>query len=107
MVLNSHLLKSCVSTAVDLPLCRCHRHPAANNLSSTLDLIVAQWIYLFAGAIDTELPQPTRTVHMMLKHKAAWVEPQVRQICKRTAGSMHHARRVRVPAAIGAVTACD
>ncbi len=39
-----------------------------------------QWIYPFAGAIDTELPKPARTVHMMLKHKAAWVEPQVQAL---------------------------
>lgn len=36
-----------------------------------------QWCYPFAGAIDTELPVPPRSVHMMLKDKAPWVVPQV------------------------------
>ena len=33
----------------------------------------AHWIYPFASAIDTELPTPTHTVHMMLGSKAEWV----------------------------------
>lgn len=39
---------------------------------------LAQLIYPFAGAVDTELPKPPHSVHIMLKYKAAWVEPQVR-----------------------------
>ncbi len=31
------------------------------------------WIYPFASAIDTPLPQPTERVHMMLDFKAPWV----------------------------------
>ena len=41
-----------------------------------------QWVYPFAGAIDTQLPAPPRSVHMMLKHKADWVEPQVGSLPK-------------------------
>ena len=31
----------------------------------------------FASAIDCELPKPPRKVHLMLKYKANWVEPDV------------------------------
>ncbi len=34
----------------------------------------AQWIYPFAGAIDSPLPVPPEIVHIMLDFKAAWVE---------------------------------
>jgi hypothetical protein len=32
------------------------------------------WIYPFAGSIDTELPTPPETVHIMLDFAAPWVE---------------------------------
>lgn len=32
-----------------------------------------------AGAIDSELPKPPHSVHLMLGSKASWVEPQVGQ----------------------------
>ena len=35
------------------------------------------WFYPFASAIDTELPAPPKTVHMMLGSRAPWVAPQV------------------------------
>lgn len=33
-----------------------------------------QWVYPFASAIDTALPKPPETVHIMLDHAAPWVE---------------------------------
>ena len=33
-----------------------------------------QWIYPFAGAIDTSLPRPPEIVHIMLEFAASWVE---------------------------------
>lgn len=55
----------CILTCLPTPLCR------------VVLCLSVQWVYPFAGAIDTELPAPPRSVHMMLKHKADWVEPQV------------------------------
>ena len=34
----------------------------------------AEWIYPFASAIDTPLPKPPQTVHIMLDYAASWVE---------------------------------
>lgn len=34
-------------------------------------------VHPFASAIDTELPVPPSLVHIMLKYKAGWVEPQI------------------------------
>lgn len=34
-------------------------------------------VHPFASAIDTDLPKPPSSVHMMLGSKANWVEPQV------------------------------
>ncbi|MBS9720326.1 GFA family protein [Tianweitania sp. BSSL-BM11] len=31
----------------------------------------------FASAIDTDLPKPPSSVHLMLKYKASWVEPEI------------------------------
>ena len=39
----------------------------------------AQWIYPFASAIDTAIPTPHHTVHMMLGSKASWVVPDVKE----------------------------
>ncbi|WP_274629545.1 GFA family protein [Arvimicrobium flavum] len=35
-------------------------------------------IHPFASAIDTELPKPPHRTHLMLKYKASWVEPDIR-----------------------------
>lgn len=35
-------------------------------------------VHPFASAIDSELPVPPRRVHLMLKYKADWVEPDIR-----------------------------
>lgn len=34
-------------------------------------------IHPLASAIDTDLPVPPESVHLMLKYKASWVEPQI------------------------------
>jgi len=34
-------------------------------------------LHPFASAIDTELPKPPANVHLLLRDKAAWVEPQI------------------------------
>ena len=36
-----------------------------------------EWIYPFASAIDTPLPQPPDRVHLMLEFAAPWVDPDV------------------------------
>jgi hypothetical protein len=35
-------------------------------------------VHPFASAIDTELPRAPSRVHIMLKYKASWVEPDIR-----------------------------
>jgi hypothetical protein len=34
----------------------------------------AQWIYPFAGSVDTPLPRPPEIVHIMLDFAAPWIE---------------------------------
>lgn len=34
-------------------------------------------VHPFASAIDTDLPTPPSSVHLMLKYKASWVEPEI------------------------------
>ena len=49
---------------------------------SALWLFDPKWpelVHPFASAIDTELPRPPARVHLMLKHKASWVEPDIRE----------------------------
>jgi hypothetical protein len=36
-------------------------------------------VHPFASAVDTELPAASERVHLMLKYKASWVEPDIRQ----------------------------
>jgi hypothetical protein len=36
-------------------------------------------VHPFASAIDTDLPVPKHRVHLMLKFKASWVEPDIRK----------------------------
>jgi hypothetical protein len=36
-------------------------------------------VHPFASAVDTELPKPPERVHLMLKYKASWVEPDVQE----------------------------
>lgn len=37
----------------------------------------ADWVYPYAGCIDTDLPKPPHITHIMLGSKASWVEPEV------------------------------
>lgn len=36
-------------------------------------------VHPFASAIDSDLPVATERVHLMLKYKASWVEPDIRE----------------------------
>ncbi|MFN3765165.1 MAG: GFA family protein [Aliihoeflea sp.] len=36
-------------------------------------------IHPFASAIDSNLPKPHARVHLMLKYKASWIEPEIRE----------------------------
>lgn len=36
-------------------------------------------VHPFASAIDSELPLPKERTHLMLKYKADWVEPEIRE----------------------------
>ncbi len=38
----------------------------------------ADLVHPFASAIDSDLPKPPSRVHLMLKYKASWVEPDIR-----------------------------
>ncbi len=69
---------------------RAHRGTAERHFctlcGSALWLYDKTWpdlIHPFASAIDTPLPVPPRTTHLMLGSKASWVEPQVRRGDKR------------------------
>lgn len=47
---------------------------------SALWMYAPEWpelIHPFASAIDSELPTPPSSVHLMLRYKAAWVRPQL------------------------------
>ncbi|HEV7415766.1 GFA family protein [Tianweitania sediminis] len=47
---------------------------------SALWLFDPSWpdlVHPFASAIDSELPKAPSSVHLLLKYKASWVEPQV------------------------------
>ncbi len=35
-------------------------------------------VHPFASAVDTDLPKAPKRVHIMLKYKASWVEPDIR-----------------------------
>ena len=38
-----------------------------------------EWFYPYASCINTPLPTPPETSHIMLDFKAPWVEPQIKQ----------------------------
>jgi hypothetical protein len=47
--------------------------------ASALWMFAPEWpelVHPFASAIDSELPQPPSSVHLMLRYKADWVQPQ-------------------------------
>jgi hypothetical protein len=55
------------------------RHFCA-SCASALWLFDRTWpelVHPFASAIDTDLPVPPARVHLMLRYKAAWVEPNI------------------------------
>jgi hypothetical protein len=48
--------------------------------ATALWLFSPEWpdlVHPFASAIDSELPKPPSSVHLMLKFKPAWVEPDI------------------------------
>ena len=48
--------------------------------STALWLFSPEWpdlVHPFASAVDTDLPTPPSSVHMMLRFKPGWVEPRV------------------------------
>ena len=64
--------KSCEVSSGERNFCR--------ECGSALWLFDPSWpelVHPFASAIDTDLPQPPSSVHLMLKYKASWVEPQI------------------------------
>jgi hypothetical protein len=55
------------------------RHFCA-QCGSALWLFDPTWpdlVHPFASAVDTDLPKPPSKVHMMLRYKASWVEPDI------------------------------
>lgn len=52
------------------------RHFCSHCASSLFirDDAYPKWVYPFASAIDTPLPVPPERAHIMLHHKAVWVE---------------------------------
>jgi hypothetical protein len=62
----------------------CERSTAERHFCSLcatgLWLFSPEWpdlVHPFASAIDTALPKPPSSVHLMLRFKPAWVEPQI------------------------------
>lgn len=52
------------------------------NCGTALWLYDPTWpdlVHPFASAIDTDLPSASERVHLMLKYKASWVEPDIRE----------------------------
>jgi hypothetical protein len=63
---------------------RCERSEAQRHFctrcASALWLFDPRWsdlVHPFASAIDSDLPVPPSRVHLMLRFKAKWVEPQI------------------------------
>lgn len=63
----------------------CERSSAQRNFCSrcatALWLFSPEWpdlIHPFASAIDSDLPQPPTSVHLMLRYKPSWVRPEIR-----------------------------
>ena len=66
--------------------CRLQASPAGRHscsrCASALWLFDPRWpelVHPFASAIDTGLPVPPARVHLMLKYKPGWVQPDVRE----------------------------
>jgi hypothetical protein len=63
---------------------RAHRSTAERHFcrscGSALWLFSPEWpelIHPFASAIDSPLPRPPQTTHLMLNYKPRWIEPQI------------------------------
>ena len=63
----------------------CERSTAERNFCSrcatALWLFSPEWpelVHPFASAIDSELPTPPSSVHLMLHYKPSWVQPDIR-----------------------------
>lgn len=65
---------------------RPHCEVSTGERSFCRECAAALWLYdptwpdlvhPFASAIDSELPKPPERVHLMLKYKASWVEPDI------------------------------
>lgn len=53
-----------------------------SRCATALWLFSPEWpelVHPFASAIDSELPKPPSSVHLMLRFKASWVEPDIRK----------------------------
>ncbi|WP_375282479.1 GFA family protein [Marinicauda pacifica] len=56
------------------------RRHFCSKCASALYLTDPNWpelVHPMASAIDTDLPEPPESVHLLLKYKASWVVPQV------------------------------
>ena len=78
-----------------------HPGQAASRPGARLSPLAAD--ALRAGAIDTDLPVPPLSQHIMLGSKASWVVPQVRAAALPTPpcgsdGQLHVVRRAQTPA---------
>ena len=63
----------------------CERSTAERNFctrcATALWLFSPEWpelVHPFASAIDSELPAPPSSVHLMLRYKPNWVQPDIR-----------------------------
>lgn len=63
----------------------CERSTAQRNFctrcATALWLFSPEWpelVHPFASAIDSELPTPPSSVHLMLRYKPNWVQPDIR-----------------------------
>jgi hypothetical protein len=63
----------------------CERSTAERNFctrcATALWLFSPEWpelVHPFASAIDSELPTPPSSVHLMLRYKPNWVQPDIR-----------------------------
>ena len=51
-----------------------------SRCATALWLFSPEWpelVHPFASAVDTDLPAPPATTHLMLKYKASWVVPEI------------------------------
>ena len=56
-----------------------HFCPACGSALWVFSPDYPELVHPFASAIDSELPKPRERVHIMLKYKPSWVEPNVKK----------------------------